>query len=137
MTVYKDKIPDGIHRCRILSARKTVSRAGRDCLRIVLEIYGYYDQLTHYITFLPDRPEIASRNLRELFASCPGIADNYDTHTWRGHELACQICHEEYNGERCERVARFIPAAEQAGLPHFDSAERPGEVVVFEQVVTI
>lgn len=131
MKIYDD-IPDGIHRCRILSARKDVSKSGRDVIRIVLEAYGYDPKLTHYVTFIPERPDFASRQIAEIFSSSPNIDGEYELRRWSGHECACEICHENFNGRDTAKVARFVPASAQEWLPHFDDPR--GRVVVCDAV---
>lgn len=129
MGLPDEVIPEGIHRMRILSAKKSISKSGHDVIRMVLEVYGYYEQIVHYITFLPYMPELATKNIEDLFDSCPAIRDEFRTCRWSGHELAGVVRQEDYHGRRIAKVSEFVPAADQAGLPHFPTGRG---VVVYD-----
>lgn len=131
MRIYED-IPDGVHRCLIRSARKDVSKAGNDVIRMVLSAYGYDAWITHYVVFLTDRPDVASRQIREIFASAPEIDGVYELRRWSGTECACDITHDEWHGKTVPKIAAFVPASAQSGLPHFTRPD--GGVVVCDAV---
>lgn len=115
---YTSKIPEGNHRIRVKSADKAVSKSGNDMLVLQFDVSGYTETIYHYITFMPDKPEITNRNLTQFFDAFKDIADGeLDTAKWIGKVGACAVKHSEYNGNVNAKVDKFIPAEKQGNLP--------------------
>lgn len=111
-------IPVGMHRIRVASAEKAVSKTGKDMLTLKFDVSGYSGKLFHYIVFLPDRPEITNRNLTQFFDAFPSIKDgDFDTSHWVGQVGACEVKHEEYNGEPSAKVKFFVKPDKATNLP--------------------
>jgi hypothetical protein len=121
---YTTKISEGNHRIRVKSAEKAVSKSGNDMLVLQFDVSGYTETIYHYITFMPDKPEITNRMLTQFFDSFKDIADGeLDTAKWVGKVGACSVKHEEYNGNVNAKVDRFIPAEKQDSLPPWKDAD--------------
>ena len=117
-------VPKGPHRIRIKSAEKSVSKSGNDMLALQFEVSGYNSTLYHYIVFMPDRPEITNRNLTAFFDAFKDIPDGeFDTSKWIGKVGACQVKHEEYNGNMNAKIHYFISADKQGNLPAWKEPE--------------
>ena len=113
-------LPEGKYRVRIKSADKATSVKGNDMLVIQLEVSGSKKTIYYYIPFLADRPEITNRMLTAFFASFKGIPEgNLNTQSWIGQVGACELKHEDYNGDPREKVKKFIPADKQDDLPNW------------------
>lgn len=111
-------IPEGAHRVRIKSAEKAQSKSGNDMLTLQFDVSGYNSTLYHYITFMKDRPEITNRMLTAFFDSFKDIPDgDFNMSNWIGKVGACQVKHEEYNGNTNAKIHYFIKADKQADLP--------------------
>ena len=124
-------IPEGLYLIRISEAEKVVSKTGKDMLRLVFEVSGKKSKLFHNIVFLPDRPEITNRNLTQFFDSFKDIPDgDFNTANWAGKVGACEIKHEEYNGETQARVKRFIHKDKQADLPAWVEPENGSNALI-------
>lgn len=132
---FETDITEGKHRIRIASAEKAVSKTGKDMLALQFEVAGCTSILYHYIVFLPDRPDITNRSLTQFFDSFKDIPDGeFDTKKWIGKVGACEVKHEEYNGNETARVHYFIPADKQNDLPAWMSATAPAEIAPDEDV---
>lgn len=111
-------IPEGAHRIRIKSAEKAQSKSGNDMLVLQFDVSGYNSTLYHYITFLTSNPEITNRMLTSFFDSFKDIPDGeFDTSKWIGKVGACQVKHEDYNGNTNAKIHYFIKADKQDDLP--------------------
>lgn len=109
-----DEIPVGLNRFRIKSVEKQISKSGNDMLKIVFEVSGHTSWLFHYITFLPDRPEITNRSLTALFDSF-GIAEgDFNTQNWVGKVGAGMVKHDD---EGRAKVAYLVNREKQEDLP--------------------
>lgn len=121
---FETKIPEGNHRIRISSAEKAVSKNGNDMLALQFDVSGYEATLYHYIVFLCDKPEITNRNLTQFFDSFKDIPEGeFDTSKWIGKVGACNIKHEEYNGNVNAKLKYFIAADKQGDLPPWKEPE--------------
>ena len=121
-------IPEGRHRIRIKSVDKAVSSKGNDMLAFQFEVSGYNSVLYHYIVFLDDKPEITNRNLTQFFDSFKDIPDgDFNTANWIGKVGACNVKHEDYNGDPKAKVGYFIKADKQDDLPPWKEPERAGD----------
>lgn len=108
-------IPEGNHRIRIASVEKAVSKTGKDMLAFQFDVSGYPSKLYHYI--VAGTP-YTNRNLTQFFDSFKGIADgDFSMDNWIGQVGACNVVHEEYNGEARPRIRYFIAANRQDSLP--------------------
>lgn len=111
-------IPEGVHRIRVRSAEKAVSKSGRDMLVLQFDVSGYSSILYHYIVFLEDRPEITNRTLTQFFDSFADIKEgDFNLNNWIGKIGACSVKHEEYNGNMQARLHYYINKDKQADLP--------------------
>lgn len=121
---FETKIPEGRHRIRIASAEKAVSKNGNDMLALQFDVSGYEATLYHYIVFLCDKPEITNRNLTQFFDSFKDIPEGeFDTSKWIGKVGACQVKHEEYNGNVNAKIQYFVSADKQGDLPPWKEPE--------------
>lgn len=124
-------IPVGKHRIRIAKAEKAVSKTGKDMLTLQFDVSGYNSKLFHYIVFLPDRPEITNRNLTQFFDSFKDIPEgDFNTDHWTGKVGACEVKHEDYNGEPSAKVKFFIKKEDQANLPAWKEPEKKSDATV-------
>lgn len=109
-----EAIPEGRYRIRIKSAEKAMSKNGNDMLVLQFDVSGYNSTLYHYIVFMNDRPEITNRMLTQFFDSFKDIPEgDFNTANWVGKVGACQIKHEEYNGNEQAKIHYFIAADKQ------------------------
>lgn len=117
---FQTNVPEGIHRIRIKSADKAVSKNGNDMLALQFDISGYSTTLYHYIVFMNDKPEITNRMLTQFFDSFKDIPDGeFDTNKWIGKTGACKVKHEEYNGNVNAKISYFVHADKQKDLPNW------------------
>lgn len=115
---FTTNVPEGKHRIRVKSAEKAVSKSGNDMLVLQFDISGYNSTLYHYITFMADKPEITNRMLTQFFDSFKDIPEGeFDTSKWIGKVGACQVKHEEYNGNVNAKIHYFIHKDKQGDLP--------------------
>lgn len=116
-------VPEGKHRIRVRSAEKVVSRSGNDMLALQFDVSGSSQVLYHYIVFLPDKPQITNRNLTQFFDSFKDIPlGDFVLSHWVGKVGACEVKHEEYNGNPTARIKYFIAADKQSDLPPWRDA---------------
>ena len=121
---FDTQIPEGKHRIRIKDAEKAVSKSGNDMLVLQFEVSGYNGLLYHYITFMQDKPEITNRMLTQFFDSFKDIPEGeFDTSKWIGKIGACQVKHEEYNGNTNAKISYFINKDKQGDLPNWKNAD--------------
>ena len=122
---FSTNIPEGVHRIRIKTAEKAVSKTGKKMLTLQFEISGYNATIYHYIVFLEDRPEITNRNLTQFFDSFKDIPDGqFDTSKWIGKVGAAYIKHEKYNGNVNAKIGNFVKAEKQTDLPAWKEPEK-------------
>lgn len=118
-------IPEGRHRIRINSAEKVVAKTGREMIAFKFDVSGYSSMLFHNLVFLEDRPEITNRMLTQFFDAFPGIpAGDFNLSNWVGKVGACQVKHEEYNGDEVARISYFIKPEKAESLPPWKEPER-------------
>ena len=111
-------LPEGKYRIRIKSAEKAVSKSGNDMLALQFDVSDHSQILYHYITFMKDRPEITNRMLTQFFDSFKDIKDgDFNMTNWIGKVGACNVKHEEYNGNPSAKISYFIKADKQDDLP--------------------
>ena len=126
-------LPEGKYRVRVKSVDKAVSQNGNDMFVIKLEVSGSKKILFHYIVFMPQKPEITNGKLTQFFSSFKDIDEgNLDTQSWVGKVGAVVIKHEEYNGEKRERISYFIRADKQDDLPAWVEPENGGMTALGE-----
>lgn len=111
-------LPEGKYRIRIKAVEKAESKSGNEMLVFQFEVSGSGKVLYHYITFLPNNPSVTNGQLTQFFDSFKDIQDgDFNMLNWIGKVGACKIKHEEYNGEKRERISYFIKADKQKDLP--------------------
>lgn len=121
---FDTKVPEGKHRIRIKDAQRAVSKTGKDMLVLQFEISGYKELLYHYIVFMPDKPEITNRKLTQFFDSFKDIPEGeFNMEKWIGAVGACEIKHEDYNGNQTSKIKYFIPASKQDGMPNWKNVD--------------
>lgn len=119
-----EALPEGKYRVRIKSADKAVSSKGNDMLVLQLEVSGSTKILYHYIVFMPDKAEITNRMLTQFFDSFKDIEEgDFNMNNWIGKVGAVMLKHEEYNGEKRERISYFISADKQSDLPAWQNPD--------------
>lgn len=124
---FDTNIPEGKHRIRVKSAEKAVSKNGNDMLTLTFEVSGYNSLVFHHIVFMPDRPEITNRMLTQFFDAFKDIPEaELDTSKWIGKVGACQIKHDEWNGNKTAKVHYFIAADKQGDLPAWKEPDADG-----------
>lgn len=126
-------LPEGKYRVRIKDADKAVSKNGNDMLILQLEVSGSTKVIYHYIVFMNDKPEITNRMLTQFFDSFKDIPEgDFNMKNWLGKVGAAKIRHEEYNGEKRERIHYFIAADRQGDLPPWREADGSSPSDAFE-----
>lgn len=119
-----ETLPEGKYRVRIKSADKAVSKSGNDMLVLQLEVSGSTKVLYHYIVFMFDKAEITNRMLTQFFDSFKDIEKgDFNINNWIGKVGAAMIKHEEYNGEKREKISYFIAADKQGDLPAWQNPD--------------
>lgn len=109
-----DEIPVGLHRLRISSAEKKISRNGNDMIELIFEVSGYTSRIWHYIVFLCDKPEITNRNLTALFDSFAIEEGNFNTRNWIGKVGAGMVKHDD---DGHARISYLVNKSKQENLP--------------------
>lgn len=113
-----EPLPEGRYRIRVRSVEKAMSSKGNDMLVFQFDVSGSNKVIYYYLVFMADRPEITNGKLTQFFDSFKDIADgDFNTANWVGKVGACMIKHEEYQGEKRERISYFIKADKQGDLP--------------------
>lgn len=111
-------LPEGKYRIRVSGVEKAQSKNGNEMLVLKFDVSGSAKTLYYYIVFMPDKPEITNGKLTQFFDSFKDIKDgDFEILNWIGKVGACMIKHEEYNGEKRERISYFIKADKQKDLP--------------------
>lgn len=119
-------LPEGKYRIRIKGVEKAQSRNGNEMLVFQFDVSGSNKTLYHYITFLPNNPQVTNGQLTQFFDSFKDIKDgDFDFLNWVGKVGAAKIKHEEYNGEKRERISYFIKADKQDSLPPWQEGPAP------------
>lgn len=122
-----EPLPEGKYRIRIKAVEKAMSSNGNDMLVFQFEVSGSAKVLYYYLVFLNDRPEITNGKLTQFFDSFKDIKDgDFDILNWVGKVGACMIKHEEYQGEKRERISYFIKADKQGDLPPWKEGSTEG-----------
>ena len=104
-------LPEGKYRIRVSGVEKAQSKNGNEMLVLKFDVSGSAKTLYYYIVFMPDKPEITNGKLTQFFDSFKDIKDgDFEILNWIGKVGACMIKHEEYNGEKRERISYFIKA---------------------------
>lgn len=122
-----EPLPEGKYRIRIKEVDKAVSQNGNDMLVFQFEVSGSNKVLYYYLVFMNDRPEITNGKLTQFFDSFKDIEDgDFKIANWIGKVGACMIKHEEYQGEKRERISYFIKADKQDELPPWKEGDGAG-----------
>ena len=113
-----EPLPEGKYRIRVRSVEKAMSSKGNDMLVFQFDVSGSNKVIYYYLVFMSDRPEITNGKLTQFFDSFKDIKDgDFNTANWVGKVGACMIKHEDYQGEKRERISYFIKADKQNDLP--------------------
>ena len=122
-----EPLPEGRYRIRVRSVEKAMSSKGNDMLVFQFDVSGSNKVLYYYLVFMADRPEITNGKLTQFFDSFKDIKDgDFNTANWVGKVGACMIKHEDYQGEKRERISYFIKADKQGDLPPWKEAGTSG-----------
>ena len=120
-TQYSEKtfkpIPVGEHRVRIASAEEQTSKAGKQMIKLVLDVSGYNATIWHFVVLNPDNQELTNQKLGELFSSFGIQPGNFNLAGWVGKVGAAKVKHELYEGETNAKIAYFIGKDRQDKLP--------------------
>lgn len=111
------QVPVGKHRIRVYSAELKESSKGNQMVALQFEVSGMNTILYHYITYLPNNPDITDRMLTQFYDSFPAIAEgDQNLQNWVGKVGACNVAVDK-NDESRTRLSSFIPANRQDDLP--------------------
>ena len=122
-----EPLPEGRYRIRVRSVEKAMSSKGNDMLVFQFDVSGSNKVLYYYLVFMADRPEITNGKLTQFFDSFKDIEDgDFNTANWVGKVGACMIKHEDYQGEKRERISYFIKADKQGDLPPWKEGPTSG-----------
>ena len=111
-------LSEGKYRIRVRAVEKAESKSGNEMLVFQFDVSGSGKVIYHYITFLPNNPSVTNGQLTQFFDSFKDIQDgDFNILNWVGKVGAAKIKHEEYNGEKRERISYFIKADKQNDLP--------------------
>ena len=118
-----EQVPVGKHRIRVLSAEKTVSKAGNDMLALQFEVSGMNNILYHYIVFMPENPKMTNRMLTGFYDGFKDIPEgSTDLNAWIGKVGACMVKPDKNDPDRT-RISYFINADKQDDLPPWKEPE--------------
>ena len=122
-----EPLPEGKYRIRVKSVEKAMSSKGNDMLVFQFDVSGSNKVIYYYLVFMADRPEITNGKLTQFFDSFKDIKDgDFNTANWVGKVGACMIKHEDYQGEKRERISYFIKADKQGDLPSWKEGGTKG-----------
>ena len=110
-------IPVGDHRVRIASAEEQTSNAGRQMIKLVLNVSGYGSTIWHFIVLMADNQKLTNQKLGEFWNSFGIPQGNFNLQSWVGKVGAAKVKHEDYNGEPNAKIAYFIKKDKQDKLP--------------------
>ena len=110
-------LPEGKYKIRVKSVEKAESQKGNEMLVFQFDVSGSAKVLYYYLVFMPDKPEITNGKLTQFFDSFKDIKDgDFNLNNWVGKVGAAMVKHEEYNGEKRERISYFIKADRQKDI---------------------
>ena len=114
-------IPPGKYRVRIESAEETMSKTGKQMVKMTLKVSGYDSRVWHYVVFDDTNREAEARTndrLGQLWDSFNMSFGEMNLSVWKGRVGAADIRNEEDNrGEQRAVVKRFLPRKDQDSLP--------------------
>lgn len=114
-------IPPGKYRVRIDQAEETVSKGGKDMLKLTLSVSGYRSKIWDYIVFdnsSPNARQLTNTKLKAIFDSFNiPKTDSNNPAVWAGKVGAAQIKHEMYNGEKNAKIHYYLRRETQSTLP--------------------
>ena len=114
-------ISPGKYRVRIESAEETMSKTGKQMVKMTLKVSGYDSRVWHYVVFDDTNREAEARTndrLGQLWDSFNMSFGEMNLSVWKGRVGAADIRNEEDNkGEQRAVVKRFLPRKDQDGLP--------------------
>ena len=113
-------------RVRVKSAQKATSKAGgNDMIVLQFDVSGHPDIIYHYITFMPQNPEMTNRLLTQFYDSFKDIPEGeLDIQKWVGKVGAVKFKTEEYDGSERPKIHWFIKADKQSDLPAWVEPQR-------------
>ena len=115
-------------RVRVKSAEKAVSKTGNDMIVLQFDVSGHPDIIYHYITFLPNNPEVTNGKLTQFYDSFKDIPEGeLDIQKWVGKVGAAKFKTEEYNGSTSPKIHWFIKADKQGELPAWVEPQRKSD----------
>lgn len=128
-------LPEGKYRIRVKSVEKAISSTGKEMLVFQFDVSGSARVIYYYLVFMPDRPEITNGKLTQFFDSFKDIPDgDFNMKNWVGKTGAAMIKHDEYNGEKRERISYFIKASKQTDLPAWEESSAVSTVAGFAPI---
>ena len=114
-------ISPGKYRVRIESAEETMSKTGKQMVKMTLKVSGYDSRVWHYVVFDDTNREAEARTndrLGQLWDSFNMSFGEMNLSVWKGRVGAADIRNEEDNrGEQRAVVKRFLPRKDQDSLP--------------------
>lgn len=118
-------IPVGDYRVRIAKAEMAVSSTGNDMISMQFDVSGTNKKLFHNLVNSKKNPKWTNEKLTEFYDSFAEIPEGSgDLASWVGKVGAVHVKHEEWNGEMRARIAWFIEAKRQGGLPAWVEPEK-------------
>ena len=131
-----EPIPPGPHRVRIDKAEETVSKSGRDMVKLTLDVSGHRGHVYYYLVFLPDHKEMTNKNLGDIFESFGIPQGQLELLYWIGKVGAAELKTEVHDGKEHTRVSFFLDQERQKSLPPWQEpgGDTGGGVMVPEMV---
>jgi hypothetical protein len=83
------------------------SKAGNRMIALTLETPSG-ERIYHYITFIPDKPDITNRMLDNFFKGFKIKSGNFEFSEWLGQEAEAELADEEWNGRTYKKVKFFV-----------------------------
>lgn len=112
-------IPVGYHRVRIEDAEGTVSKSGKDMVKLTLAVSGLNGKLWFYLTFDPNNKQMTNQRLGEVWESFNLKIGDLNLLNWKGKVGACSVKHKPREGssDMQAQVSYFLSRKKQEDLP--------------------
>ena len=92
---------------KITGTQFTQSKARNRMINLLLATSAG-ETIHHYITFLPNKPDVTNRILDSFFKAFEIKSGNFDFSDWLGREAEAELVDEEWNGKMYKKVKYFV-----------------------------